>query len=508
MTVMDGYARVSRVLGRVGDGYMSPTIQREEVERWARGHDVRIGQFLTEEDVSGGKAVKDRRLEELIRRVERGQSSGVIVRSLDRFGRDSLDAAVNIKRLSDAGARLIAVLDGVDTGPGGSSKITLAVQLAIAEDYLDRVRRNWDDTKRRNVEVRGLHVCATPPIGYRRADEADWPGELPVVQRPKDEREAWKLRTTRDARLLVEPREEEAVVLGFKLRADGGTVAQVARAVSDRLERSVSHTTVARMLANRVYLGEARATVAGEQVTKEGAHRAIVTPELFAAVQVASKRRARKANDGSIAAQALLSGLVRCAGCGSNAPIRGKGRDGTAFYSCGKGSAGGCPAPASAACKLVDPYVVWLLQEDHSAVDAAGGVEQEVLEAKARVQTGERELEELVAERGELSLPVWRKMVVAAETELDAARVALYDLPDLDLPDEVVKLDGRFFAYAPWGQDRDADRRTLRKYIGSVTVRACGNNGRWTPISKRCEVRWIDGSAPVLVAADDQPISV
>lgn len=501
METMDGYVRVSRVLGREGEGYMSPAIQRDDIRRWAGEHGIPVGMVVEEEDVSGGKAIADRRLAELIKRVEDGRSAGVIVRSLDRFGRDSLDGAVNIKRLTDAGARLISVIDGVDTGPGGSSKIALAVQLAIAEDYLDRVRTNWDATKRRNVEVRGLHVCATPPIGYRRVDEVEWPDRpddrLPVAQQSKEVRDAWKLRSMRDARLVVEPVEAEAVVMAFEMRAEGHTFSQVARAVTEALGRNISHTTVCRMVANRVYLGEAHAMVRArvgsgkERVVKADAHEAIVTPELFAAAK--KERNARLANDGTLAEQALLSGLVFCAGCKSKCWVKGK--NGTAFYSCSKSKAGGCPAPASGYVKVVDEHVVWLLQEDASAVDAASSEEQRFLEARVRVRRGEDDLAALVAERGDLSLDVWRKMVVAAEAELDTARAALYGFPDLELGDDVVTLDGKFYAYAPWGEDKDADRRTLRRYVGSVTIRSVGMS-RWVPISQRIEVRWIDGSQP------------
>jgi DNA invertase Pin-like site-specific DNA recombinase len=478
MVTMDGYVRVSRVMGRNGEGYMSPTIQRDDIRRWADGHGITLGRMVEEEDVSGGKAIKDRELGKLIERVERGQSFGVVVRTLDRFGRDALDAAVNIKRLTDAGARLIAISDGVDTGPGGSNKIALAVQLAIAEDYLDRVKANWDATRRHNVVERGLHVSSRPPVGYRRRDEVE-PG-------------------ARDARLVVEPDEAARVKRAFEMRAAGHTFAQAFRETGIR----------ERAFENRAYLGEASMTVAGERVVKEGAHEAIVTPELFAAAN--SRRSPRKANDGSLAAQALLSGLVLCGGCGSKAWVKGKGRDGSAFYSCSKSKAGGCPSPAAASVRNVDGFALWLVANDTGADEAAGGAEQRWLEARERVRSCEADLDGLVSERGELSVEAWRKMVVAAEAALDEARAVLYELPDPELPEgDVAWIDGRPMLTAAWDElTMDQKRAHLRRYVGSVTLRSCGNKGRWVPISKRCEVRWIDGSEPVIAAADDQPISV
>lgn len=480
---MDGYCRVSAVMGRGGDGYMSPAIQEGEIRRWAREHSISVSKIVVEEDVSGGKAIRERGLEELVARVEQGRSDGVIVRTLDRFGRDSLDGAVAIKRLSDAGARLIAVVDGVDTGPGGSSKIALAVQLAIAEDYLDRVKRNWDDAKRRNLEVRGLHVCGRAPYGYWRKDEAEpthEDGEL-----------------VRNAKLIVNPDEAKVVRTVFEMRAEGQPFANIHRIVG------LSPNAPTRIVKNRAYLGEARATVnrkdgrGTEVITKRDAHEAVVTPELFAAAQ----REPRLPNDGSLADKVLLSGLVRCATCDGRMHVRGRGPRGKrqAFYSCSNPD---CEARAAIVAEPLDEYVVWLLANDTgSAEEAAGSEERRWLEARERVREREAELAELVRERGDLSLDAWRQMVVSAEAALEAARVALYDLPDPELDDgeAVVWLDGKPSLYALWGKDRDRDRRTLQRYIGTVTVAPCGR-GRTKPVEARCTVRWKDGSEPVIAA--------
>jgi hypothetical protein len=37
---MDGYVRVSRVAGREGPGYISPSVQREQIEGWAKLREV------------------------------------------------------------------------------------------------------------------------------------------------------------------------------------------------------------------------------------------------------------------------------------------------------------------------------------------------------------------------------------------------------------------------------------------------------------------------------------
>jgi DNA invertase Pin-like site-specific DNA recombinase len=47
-------------------------------------------------------------------RCEKGQTGGVVVAKLDRFARSAVDAIESIKRLNDAGARLVSVEDGFD----------------------------------------------------------------------------------------------------------------------------------------------------------------------------------------------------------------------------------------------------------------------------------------------------------------------------------------------------------------------------------------------------------
>jgi hypothetical protein len=76
--------------------------------------------------------------------------------------------------------------------------------------------------------------------------------------------------------------------------------------------------------------------------------------------------------------------------------------------------------------------------------------------------------------------------------------VTAWDLQDYDLPDdaEVIELDGRKVLYQPWGGDRDADRRTLRRCIGTLRVaRADGRRG-WQPLDERVSLTWADGSLP------------
>src|ERR1039458_563172 len=96
---MDIYVRVSRVGGREGAAYRSPTLQIAKCREWAKREGVAVGRVVQEEDVSGAKRSKDRRLRELIERAEAGVSEGVIVYRMSRFGRNMADTVAQVQRL-------------------------------------------------------------------------------------------------------------------------------------------------------------------------------------------------------------------------------------------------------------------------------------------------------------------------------------------------------------------------------------------------------------------------
>jgi hypothetical protein len=74
----------------------------------------------------------------------------------------------------------------------------------------------------------------------------------------------------------------------------------------------------------------------------------------------------------------------------------------------------------------------------------------------------------------------------------------MWDLQDYDLPEdaEIVELDGHKILYQPWGEDREADRRTLRRCIGTLTVARSDRRRGWQPLDERVSLMWADGSLP------------
>src|SRR4051794_32088000 len=99
--------------GRRGESFISPSGQREQIERWARLQGALLGEVFEELDESGGRADRPMLLE-AIRRVEQGESEGVVVAYMSRFGRSLPDGLSAIKRITDAGGAFVSVQEGVD----------------------------------------------------------------------------------------------------------------------------------------------------------------------------------------------------------------------------------------------------------------------------------------------------------------------------------------------------------------------------------------------------------
>jgi hypothetical protein len=150
----------------------------------------------------------------------------------------------------------------------------------------------------------------------------------------------------------------------------------------------------------------------------------------------------------------------------------------------------------------LDGYVLSIVQADTtgSAAGLSSG-EERFIEAREALKTAEAELErfEDPTLSTELGVDIWRRGLALASKRINEARQGMWDLQDYDLPDdaEIVELDGRKILYQPLGEDRDADRRTLRRCIGSLRVaRSDPARRRWQPMDERVMLTWADGSLP------------
>jgi len=401
---MDGYIRVSRVAGRAGDSFISPDVQREQIAAWAKLRGITIAAWHEDLDQSGG-SIHRPAFRAVLERVEGGETGGIVVAKIDRFARSLSGALEAIQRLEASGAEFVSVADGIDPStPAG--KMLHRLLLVLAEFELDRVRENWRVARERAV-ARGVHVASRVPTGYVRA-----------------------------ANRSLEPHPEFAGVITdlFRRRAGGASWHELcdymnaSGVVGPWGDNRWLSQTIQQLIQNRVYLGEARS---GEFVNTT-AHEPLIDRLTWEAAQRAPGRQPARGEP------ALLTGLVRCAGCRYLLrPTSMKERSGKRrrMYRCfGRSSAGKCEAMAYVSAELIDAHIERLFFESAGALAAHGAVDTSsvVADLERRAEEAEAELsayrddERIVgalgAERFVEGLQGRSKALDEAHAELAAAR--------------------------------------------------------------------------------------
>ncbi len=443
---MDGYIRVSRVSGRTGDSYISPKVQRDKITGWTKLHDVTLGQVVVEEDVSGAKPVDERELGKLLKRVESGESAGIVAFKLSRFGRGALETLQAVERIRKVGGRLVTVEDGVDSAkPGG--RLLLTVLAGLAEEELEQRRSGWAAARRQALE-RGVHVGPTP-IGYRRRG---------------------------DGRLEEDPLERKG-----------------------RKSVAWSRSGVKSLIGNRVYRGELRD---GDELVCKNAHQPLLSEGEWKLAQLGGIGPLY-VKDGSIAAQGLLTSLAFCAACGHRLSLTGsstKSGERIANYFCRTHHAGSgdCPEPAVASTRTLDPYVEGLLLEaladPTSKLVKAHEVGARITETAESMKQAEQELDTFLAtELASVLGPDRYRAEV--ERRQDAVRAALREFDDamranLTLGQEQSRTPKQLVTEWPT-LTMDEKRAVVRAYVERVIVaKADPKRRRWQPIAERAEVCW------------------
>ena len=453
--------------GRGGEQFISPGVQREQIERWASLRGVTIVEWHTDLDQSGSKSQRPGLLGAL-ERIESAETGGVVVSKLDRFARSLTGALEALQRIEAAGGVFSSVAEGFDpTTPAG--KMHLRLMLVLAEWELDRIRENWRVARERAVH-RGVHIASRAPTGYRRR---------------------------KDGVLELDPESAPVVRQVFECKAAGASWRELAALLNEAgvatpygspywRPRAVSH-----VIENRAYLGEAR----HGEFSNADAHPALLDRTTWDRAQAVRGPPAARSNE-----PALLAGLLRCAGCRYvMKPDRMKLRNGenVRMYRCrGEHAAGKCDDRASALGTVIEPYVEDLFFE-HAGERVATAeqrdldvdrCERDLAEADAQLaayRDDERILGVLGTERYVEGL---RVRVAAAETAASAF-AELQGARDRSLP-------GRAELSALWPELAVNERqRLLGSFIDAIFLRS----GKRLSIDCRALVLW-RGQAP-----DDLP---
>ncbi len=349
---MDGYIRVSRRMGREGPGYISPQVQRDAIARWADYRGVEIAGWYVDEDETGG--TQDRPgLNAAVERAVCGDTDGIVSWKIDRFSRYTEGGLRDLRRLEDAGARLVFVVEDIDTsGPMG--RFVYTVMLAMAEYFLGSIKAGWVTAKTRAIG-RGVHIGPTP-LGFERND---------------------------DGTLAVDPERGPIVTEAFKVCARDGLSAAMEMLRRRSPERTWTAWTARRFFSQRVYLGQ---VAYGDQV-QAGAHTALVTRATFELVQhlLGDGERVRRPSE-----DFPLSGIAACGTCGSGMVGGRGGTDSRRVYRCSRR----CDAPAVTSAIPLEQHVVNYLREafQHPGLQV-GGESADVAAAETDLLEAEQELD-------------------------------------------------------------------------------------------------------------------
>jgi site-specific DNA recombinase len=465
----DGYIRVSRRAGREGESFISPELQRKKIEEWAKLHEVEILACWEELDQSGAKLERPM-FQQALARCEAGETGGIVVAKLDRFARSAVDALGAIRRLNDAGARLVSVEDNFD-GSTPMGRFAIGILTLIAELELERIKENWA-TAVSGAVARGVHISARPPTGYLRDGKG---------------------------RLIRDQPAASAIAELFRRRASGASYRSLAAWLDEQEIRpstgnpNWSTTGVKQLLCNPVYLGQARS---GKYV-REGAHEPLVSRTDFDAAQ--ATRTLLKARDGSIAGKALLGGLIRCAGCGHTLKIAGNtskktGERYPVYYCTGRYAKGLCPARATIRASYLDEYVeeqvLAALRAEGGPIASAVAASQEIEQAAQAVSEAEHEIDLFIGNPKLLSLLGEQKFLEGVEVrqrELDQARQRMTELRSQSaLANELA--DGDLLEAWPTLSLAER-RRLLHGLLDRVVLRRADGRGKsGVPLVERTQI--------------------
>ncbi|WP_028060976.1 recombinase family protein [Candidatus Solirubrobacter pratensis] len=327
---IDGYIRISLVGKRRGEQFISPVVQREEIEGWARRHDAEIVRVYEELDESGRRPDRPM-LEAIAHRIELGVTRGVVVATVDRFGRSELDALLTIRRIQNAGGHFFSAREDFDLGSEVGRYLCREL-LSIAEFQSDRLSVGWRQAKDKLI-ARGAWPASRVPFGYRRA---------------------------RSGKLTPDPRTGSYVTELFRRRAAGATVRELCRYLETEQVRTPNgHSgwapgTLENIFRHRAYLGE----IQWGATNRPHAHPPLVDGATWERAQRPPIRSRRRTGNTS----PLLRGLVRCAGCSmsmSSITVRTpQGRVYRCYWCAGRSAGGPCPARAYIQVAPLDAYVV------------------------------------------------------------------------------------------------------------------------------------------------------
>lgn len=304
------YVRVS-TQEQAKEGY-SIDEQLDRLRKYCEAHDWKLIKEYPDGGFSGAKLDRPA-LQQLIKDVETGKISKVLVYKLDRLSRSQKDTLYLIEDVFlKNGTDFISMTENFDTStPFGKAMIGILSVFAQLEREQIKERMNMGKVGRaKEGRWMGSHVV---PIGYRYTD----------------------------GRLVVEPYEAQIIKLIFEKYASGMGVVAIANYLEDHGMKSsygkIGRPTIYFLLHNPVYIG--KVNYSGKEY--EGIHEPIISETLFNQCQDRFEKNRQNPRFAEMTsnfyARNTFTGMYYCT-CGAHMRVfyGNKRKDGTKlkYYAC------------------------------------------------------------------------------------------------------------------------------------------------------------------------------
>ena len=445
------YARISFDPDGVSD---SPEDQdaRCQAEAQRLGYEVHEGDVYIDRSISAYKDKHRPRLADMLAAVEAGKYAAVIVWKLDRLTRSYNLGGDILRRIDDAGVKLISVTEQIDTStPIG--KAIVGFQIAQAETESEntskRVARKHSTWAAQGVAA----VGGNRPFGYQHVKAVE--GVSP-------------------ASLVPDPKESKIVRQCVKRIKSGESLRSVAEWLNDsgvkptakgRGNGKWSGQTVRQMLRNPTLAG-VRVLNGVETV---GVWEPIITREERA--ELLLHFATEKPSGGKPPERRLLSGLLRCGHCG--APMYVSVGRYKCYSAVGKGACGLVGAHAEQLDQFVTEQLFTFLQSVKLR-PLPNQVDPEALRASVESATERlRDWDRRHAVLGEVSREEWQPIHDELVTLIDTSREAL-TAAELQ-PTSALQPGNRADLEAWWdAADINAKRTALAHSIARIEIAKVG----------------------------------
>jgi DNA invertase Pin-like site-specific DNA recombinase len=463
----DTLIRVSKMNGRKAsaDSTMTLTDQRSLIDGELQRVGGRKGKSFEALDQSGFTVLDSPAVDEIIKRVESGQSKGLVIAYGDRLARNAWQLGGFFSRMEKAGGEIHdASMPGIDYRTPEGRQLTMMRGVSSEGVYFAAKRRG--DSVADAVVARG--VPNVVPYGYRR--NTDPAGH--------------KVDPSRDAKALVSDDHDAPIVERiFALRLKGERIAAIVRVLNEAgipspKGKRWTPQTIETILRNEVYTG---VVILGER-RLEGAHPALVSKGSWRKVQAT-----RGLTLSGTYKAGLAGGLL--VGPDDDRPLNVAGALGKMTYSTrGAASADGPPprrvhVSKRAADAFVESTIVEALNGQTLDVFASSKLVAETRQAweaaKAELDAFLEMTDVLTRDEMAVAIAPRRAKVEAAREAYDAALAEAEET--VDLPDS----GAAFLAL-----DEQGKRRVARSLIERIVVSPPVPGGT---IEDRFTVDWRNG---------------